>query len=38
VAGGSFHAKEPPAICGSVYVVASLEAALWAFDRSNSFA
>ncbi len=38
VAAGSFRAKEPPAIRGSGYVVASLEAALWAFDRSDSFA
>ena len=38
VAAGSFHAKEPPAIRGSGYVVASLEAALWAFARSESFA
>jgi ADP-ribosyl-[dinitrogen reductase] hydrolase len=37
VAAGSFHAKEPPAIRGSGYVVASLEAALWAFSRSDSF-
>lgn len=38
VAAGSFHEKEPPAIRGSGYVVASLEAALWAFARSDSFA
>ena len=38
VAAGSFHQKEPPAIRGSGYVVASLEAALWAFARSESFA
>ena len=38
VAAGSFRAKEPPAIRGGGYVVASLEAALWAFDRSDSFA
>lgn len=38
VAAGSFRQKEPPAIRGSGYVVASLEAALWAFDRSTSFA
>jgi ADP-ribosyl-[dinitrogen reductase] hydrolase len=37
VAAGSFRAKEPPAIRGSGYVVESLEAALWAFDRSSSF-
>ncbi len=38
MATGSFRAKEPPAIRGGGYVVASLEAALWAFDRSDSFA
>ncbi|HEY8599167.1 MAG TPA: ADP-ribosylglycohydrolase family protein, partial [Thermomicrobiales bacterium] len=38
VAAGSFREKEPPAIRGSGYVVASLEAALWAFARSDSFA
>ncbi len=27
----------PPAISGTGYVVGSLEAALWAFDRSTSF-
>ena len=37
VAAGSFRAKEPPAIRGSGYVVASLEAALWAFARTDSF-
>lgn len=37
VAAGSFRAKEPPAIRGRGYVVASLEAALWAFDRGASF-
>ena len=37
VAGGSFRAKEPPEIRGSGYVVESLEAALWAFERSSSF-
>ena len=37
VAAGSFRTKEPPAIRGSGYVVASLEAALWAFHRSASF-
>src|SRR5690606_1604215 len=37
VAGGSFRRREPPAIRGSGYVVESLEAALWAFDRSSSF-
>lgn len=37
VGGGSFRRREPPAIRGSGYVVESLEAALWAFDRSSSF-
>ncbi|MGH7465898.1 MAG: ADP-ribosylglycohydrolase family protein [Longimicrobiales bacterium] len=37
VARGSFRAKDPPAIRGSGYVVHSLEAALWAFDRSTSY-
>jgi ADP-ribosylglycohydrolase len=37
VAAGSFLAKEPPAIRGTGYVVASLEAALWAFATSESF-
>ena len=37
VARGSFKDREPPQIIGSGYVVRSLEAALWAFHRSNSF-
>jgi ADP-ribosylglycohydrolase len=37
VANGSFKRKEPPEIKGSGYVVRSLEAALWAFHRSDSF-
>ena len=37
VAGGSFTRREPPEIVGSGYVVKSLEAALWAFHRSESF-
>lgn len=37
VADGSFKDREPPAIEGSGYVVKSLEAALWAFDRSQDF-
>jgi ADP-ribosylglycohydrolase len=37
VARGSFRRKAPPAIKGSGYVVESLEAALWAFDRASSF-
>lgn len=34
---GSFKRRKPPEIQGSGYVVKSLEAALWAFYRSNSF-
>ncbi|MGE5359374.1 MAG: ADP-ribosylglycohydrolase family protein [Bacteroidales bacterium] len=34
---GSFKTRNPPQIRGSGYVVASLEAALWAFWRSTSF-
>jgi ADP-ribosyl-[dinitrogen reductase] hydrolase len=37
IADGSFKQKEPPAIIGSGFVVRSLEAALWAFYRSDSF-
>ena len=37
IAAGSFKSKEPPNIKGSGYVVESLEAALWAFSRSDSF-
>jgi ADP-ribosyl-[dinitrogen reductase] hydrolase len=37
IASGSFKKKEPPEIKGTGYVVDSLEAALWAFERSNSF-
>ena len=37
IAAGSFERKNPPEIRGTGYVVDSLEAALWAFDRSNSF-
>ena len=37
VACGSFKERQPPQICGSGYVAASLEAALWAFNRSSSF-
>ena len=37
VAAGSFKDKQPPGIKGSGYVVESLEAALWAFHRSDSF-
>jgi ADP-ribosylglycohydrolase len=38
VAGGSFKARQPPEIRGSGYVVEALEAALWAFHRTDSFA
>jgi len=34
---GSFKVKEPPQICGSGYVVKTLEAALWAFYHTNDF-
>jgi ADP-ribosyl-[dinitrogen reductase] hydrolase len=34
---GSFRKKELPAIRGTGYVVDSLEAALWAFHRSDTF-
>jgi ADP-ribosylglycohydrolase len=37
IACGSFKRKDPPAIVGSGYVVESLEAALWAFNRSKNF-
>jgi ADP-ribosylglycohydrolase len=37
IASGSFKQKEPPEIIGSGFVVRSLEAALWAFYRSDSF-
>jgi ADP-ribosylglycohydrolase len=37
VAAGSYKHREPPEIKGSGYVVKSLEAALWAFHRSESF-
>ncbi|MCK5486321.1 MAG: ADP-ribosylglycohydrolase family protein [Desulfobacterales bacterium] len=37
VAKGSFKLKEPPQIIGAQYVVRSLEAALWAFYKTNSF-
>lgn len=38
IADGSFKRKNPPEIVGSGYVVQSLEAALWAFYNSTSFA
>ncbi len=37
IARGSFLRREPPEIRGSGYAVHSLEAALWAFARSESF-
>jgi ADP-ribosylglycohydrolase len=37
VAAGSFLTKEPPQIKGSGYVVLALEAALWAFHKSDKF-
>lgn len=37
VAEGSFLRKEPPEIKGAGYVVQSLEAALWAFAKSDNF-
>ena len=37
VASGSFKTKNPPEIVGSGYVVQSLEAALWAFYKSDCF-
>jgi ADP-ribosylglycohydrolase len=37
IAAGSFRHREPPKIKGSGYVVRSLEAALWAFSRCDSF-
>ena len=37
IASGSFKHKEPPDIRGTGYVVESLEAALWAFHRTDDF-
>ena len=37
VATGSFLDREPPVIVGSGFVVRSLEAALWAFSRTDDF-
>jgi ADP-ribosylglycohydrolase len=37
IAQGSFRTNDPPDIEGSGYVVKSLEAALWALARSESF-
>lgn len=38
VARGSFRRRRPPEIQGTGYVVRSLEAALWAFHTTDSFA
>tara|TARA_Y100000768_G_scaffold230308_1_gene173886 strand:- start:471 stop:1370 length:900 start_codon:yes stop_codon:yes gene_type:complete len=38
VAQGSFKEKNPPEIKGTLNITESIEAALWAFDRSSSFA
>jgi ADP-ribosylglycohydrolase len=37
VARGSFERREPPEIAGTGYVVRSLEAALWALHRTDTF-
>ncbi len=37
IAAGSFKRKEPPEIKGTAYVVRSLEAALWAFHKTDNF-
>ena len=37
IADGSFKRREPPEIEGTGYVVRSLEAAIWAFHRSDDF-
>lgn len=37
IAAGSFKRRQPPEIKGAGYVVKALEAALWAFYRSESF-
>jgi ADP-ribosyl-[dinitrogen reductase] hydrolase len=37
IAGGSFKRRQPPDIKGTGYVIDCLEAALWAFDRTDSF-
>lgn len=37
IAKGSFRQKQPPEIKGSGWVVASLEAALWAFHNAKNF-
>jgi len=37
IAAGSFKNREPPEITGSGYVVNSMEAALWAFRKTDNF-
>ncbi|MEE4277330.1 MAG: ADP-ribosylglycohydrolase family protein, partial [Halieaceae bacterium] len=37
IANGSFKDRQPPEIRGTGYVVDSIEAALWAFWRTDSF-
>lgn len=37
IANGSFKKRNPPDIQGTGYVVSALEAALWAFYKTNSF-
>ncbi len=37
IADGSFRRKNPPEIAGTGFVVRTLEAALWAFHRTDSF-
>jgi ADP-ribosylglycohydrolase len=37
VAGGSFQRRNPPQIRGTGHVVRTLEAALWAFHRTDNF-
>jgi len=37
IAAGSYRTKNPPQIRGSGYVVHTLEAALWAFHRTDNF-
>ena len=37
IARGAYKLKEPPAIRGTGYAVASLEAALWAFHKAKDF-
>jgi ADP-ribosylglycohydrolase len=38
IAAGSYKEKDPPAIRGTGFVVEALEAALWAFHRTEAFA